>query len=158
MRMSGSGSRIWRVASTPSHLGHGDVHEDDVGPQLLGQADGLVAVAGLAHDVEALVGHRPAQALAQHPVVVGQHQPDGHVVPPPWSVGAGCDGAGPSARRAVRSAVTDGRGRAAGCRTVAGGSSVRTRLQRTRVPLPGSLAISRVAPMLEARSRMPRMP
>ena len=57
-------------------LGHRDVHEDHVGLQLVGQADRLLAVGGLADDVEALLDHRAAQALAQHPVVVGQHQPD----------------------------------------------------------------------------------
>ena len=60
------------------HLGHRDVHQDHVGLQLLGQPDGLVAVAGLADDVESLVGHRAAQTFAQHPMVVGQHQSDRH--------------------------------------------------------------------------------
>ena len=58
------------------HLGHGDVHQDDVGLEVLGQADGLLAVAGLADDVEALVGHRTVKTFTQHPVVVRQHQPD----------------------------------------------------------------------------------
>ena len=40
-----------------------------------------------------------------------------------------------------------------GC-AVGRGSSVRSRLQRTRVPSLGLLATSRVAPMLDARSRM----
>ncbi len=51
--------------------GHGDVHQDDVGSQLEGQAEGLVAVGGLAHHLEALVLQGAAQALAEHPVVVG---------------------------------------------------------------------------------------
>src|SRR5205823_10181364 len=37
--------------------GHGDVHEHDVGTELLGQPDGLLAVGGLADDVEAVLLH-----------------------------------------------------------------------------------------------------
>ena len=108
------------------HLGHRHVHQDDVGLELGGQAHGLLAVVGLADDVEALVGQRAAQALAQHAVVVGQQHSDRHA-------------ASTSGRRCL-----DG----SACRAV----------QRTRVPLPGSASTARVAPMLAARSRMPRMP
>ena len=52
--------------------GHGHVHEDDGGPKFFGQADGLGAVGCLAHDVEAVVLHRPPQRLPQHAVVVGE--------------------------------------------------------------------------------------
>jgi hypothetical protein len=54
---------------------HGDIHEDHVGPELLGQAHGLGPVGRLAHDVEAVLLHRPPQRLAQHAVVVGEQQP-----------------------------------------------------------------------------------
>jgi hypothetical protein len=50
----------------------------------------------------------------------------------------------------------------AGAPVTAGSSAGRTSLgvsvQRTRVPRPGALTISSVAPMLDARSRMPSTP
>src|SRR5262249_52972542 len=36
--------------------GHSDVHEYDVGEVLLGEADGVVAVGGLADDVDVVLG------------------------------------------------------------------------------------------------------
>ena len=50
--------------------------------QLVGEADGFDAVAGLADHVEAGIGHGAAETLTQHPVVVGEHQADGHQLPP----------------------------------------------------------------------------
>src|SRR5690606_37434027 len=103
-------------------LGHGDVHEDDVGRELLGHGDRFGTGGGLAHHLEAVFGHRPAEPLAQHAMVVCQHQSDGHVV------------------------------------SLAEKIYVWARYQRTRVPFRGSDSTSRVAPMLAARSRIPRMP
>ena len=71
--------RITWVASDAVELGHRHVHEHHVGLELGGEADGLLAVVGLAHDVEPLLGQRSAEALAEHPVVVGQQQPDRHL-------------------------------------------------------------------------------
>ena len=120
------------------HLGHRHVHEDHVGRELLGQLDGLEPVGRLADDVEALFGHRAAQALAQHAVIVSQKQPDRHGenLVPGWRYTA-------ERRRPRRLA------RGVGCTPSK---------QRTRVPAPGSLSTWRVAPMLAARSRMPMMP
>ena len=111
-----------RVASTPSTSGIGDVHEDHVGLELVGQAHRLVAVARLAHDLEALFGHRTAQPLAQHPMVVGQHQADGH-------------------NEVLRSGFMQRR------------ADIAPPYRALRQPM-----ISMVAPMLAARSRMPRIP
>ena len=58
MRCSGSRALICLVASTPSSLGHGDVHQDDVGLDGGGQVDGLGAVSGFADHVEAELVHR----------------------------------------------------------------------------------------------------
>ena len=103
----------------------------------MGQFDGLVAVGGLADHVEALVGQRVRQALPQHAVVVGEHQADG--ASPRFGRGRG------RAEHRVASGVIDqpspvGAGIALG------------------FPFPGAVSTSSVAPMLDARSRMPRIP
>ena len=77
-RMSGS---VWTDAAgglDAVHLGHRDVHQDHVGLELAGQPHRLVAVGRLADDVEALFARATPQALAQHAVVVGQHEADRH--------------------------------------------------------------------------------
>jgi hypothetical protein len=58
-------------------LGHRDVHDDDVGLQLLGQPDGFPAVAGLAGDLH--VGLRlqdHPKAVTDHGVIVSQQDAD----------------------------------------------------------------------------------
>ena len=66
------------AASTPPTFGMVTSSRTTSGLQLAGQLDGLLAVGGLADDVEALVGQRASQALPQQPVVVGQQHPDRH--------------------------------------------------------------------------------
>jgi hypothetical protein len=58
-------------------LGHPDVHDDHVGPQLERQVDRLAAVGGLPHDLEVVLGaqHRLEPAAGQR-VVVGDDQFD----------------------------------------------------------------------------------
>ena len=51
---------------------HGDVHQHDVGQQLLGQAERLLAVGRLPDDVEAGVLEGSAKSFAQRAVVVGE--------------------------------------------------------------------------------------
>jgi hypothetical protein len=53
---------------------HHHIEDEHVGPETLDQADDLQSVARLADDVKIGVGfqHR-AQALANHPMVVGQN-------------------------------------------------------------------------------------
>ena len=58
--------------------GHGDVHEHDVGTQLGRQAQRLFAVGRLTHHLEALLLEGASQAFAQHAVIVGEQQADGH--------------------------------------------------------------------------------
>ena len=54
-------------------LRHGDVHDDHVGMQFLGQLHGFAAVAGLAHDLHVgLRGEDHAEALAHQRVIVGE--------------------------------------------------------------------------------------
>ncbi len=62
----------------PAEGGHRHVHQDDVGSCGGDHVDALVAVGGLAHDLEALVGERPPEPLAQQAVVVDDHEPDPH--------------------------------------------------------------------------------
>ena len=74
----GTASAIARVASMPLTRGHPDVHEHDVGGELLGLGDGVLAVLGLADDLDALLGleHHDQPAAEQGVVVTDQH-PDG---------------------------------------------------------------------------------
>src|SRR5206468_4152089 len=61
------------------HSWHADVHEHDVGARRTGEADGVVAGAGLAHQLEVFGGvDQQAEAGADERLVVGQHHPDGH--------------------------------------------------------------------------------
>ena len=58
---------------------HAQVHQDDVGLQLLGQGDRVGAVGGLADDVEAGLEQQLDQRLPEHVVVVDHQQPgQGH--------------------------------------------------------------------------------
>ena len=58
---------------------HGDVHDDDVGAQLLGQADGFAAVLGLGDHLQALfLLQQGAQAVAHDLVVVGDDDLHAH--------------------------------------------------------------------------------
>ena len=50
---------------------HLDVHDDDVGPELLGQRDGLLAVAGLADDVVAVLAEHLGEVEADERLVLG---------------------------------------------------------------------------------------
>ncbi len=59
-------------------VGHRHIHEDDVGLQLGGEAHRLFAVGRFAHYLEALVGHRSPQTLAEHPMIVGEHESNCH--------------------------------------------------------------------------------
>ena len=71
-------------ASAPDALGGGhtgehgerEVHEDDVGTEVLGQLDGLLSVGRLPHHLVAGVLQGPVEPLADHGVVVGDQDPD----------------------------------------------------------------------------------
>ena len=56
---------------------HLDVEDDQVGPVLLGQLDRLVAVAGLADDVVALLGEHLGEVHADQRLVLGDHDAAG---------------------------------------------------------------------------------
>ncbi len=56
---------------------HAQVHQHDVGRQLAGERDGLGAVGGGADDLDAgQQAEHHGQALADHPLVVGDEHPD----------------------------------------------------------------------------------
>ena len=111
-------------------IGHRHVHQDDVRNEFLGEANGFDAVLGLADHVESLVDHRPPKTFTQHLMVVCQHQSDRvHFLAPGF----------------VRSSGW-----------VVGTEGSRTQVML--VPWPGTLWTSRVAPMEDARSRMPSIP
>ena len=58
------------------HAGHLDVHQDDVGPQLLGAGDALGAVRRLADDLDVVLDlQEGAQSAADHLVVVDEQHP-----------------------------------------------------------------------------------
>ena len=62
------------------HAGHVDVHHDDVGLELRGLLDRLVAATRLGDDLEAVVlVQEPAQAGAEEVVVVDDEDADGGV-------------------------------------------------------------------------------
>ena len=52
---------------------HLHVEDDQVGTQLLGQVDGLLAVAGLADHLVALVGQHLGEVHADQRLVLGDH-------------------------------------------------------------------------------------
>jgi hypothetical protein len=52
-------------------LRHGDIHDDDIGPQAGGEFDGFAAVAGFAHNFEVGLGaQNHAEALPHYGVIV----------------------------------------------------------------------------------------
>ena len=75
-RMTGTDrrSRIWRIDLDAVQVGHDDVEQDDVGPDLLGLGQRLLAAGG-RHDPEALVGEGHRDELGDALLVVrDQHQ------------------------------------------------------------------------------------
>ena len=93
----GVGQRVLDLAARLDavHTRHGHVHEDHVGSLGGGARDRLVAVRGLTDDVESDLAHRPPEPLAEHLVVVHDHQANGHV--------GLLSGNGPEARRGLLS-------------------------------------------------------
>src|SRR5207245_11182942 len=73
---AGLGARLTQPAGglDPVEHRHGDVHQYELGAELDGRADCLLAVAGLAYDVEAGLLHGPPQPLAEQFVVVDQQE------------------------------------------------------------------------------------
>jgi hypothetical protein len=68
-------------------VGHPDVHQHDLGPQLTDHAHGLQAVPGLADEVQVgLATENEAQPGPHHRVVVHDHQ-SCHDVKPPTAAG-----------------------------------------------------------------------
>ena len=59
----------------PVELGHLDVEHHQVGPQLLGQLDGPLAVAGLADHVVPLLGQHLGEVEADQGLVLGDDDP-----------------------------------------------------------------------------------
>ena len=68
----------------PAAARHLDVHQHHVGPEAPGDLDGLLAVAGLARDLEVLLGSQDQLEAGPHQgLVVGQDDAHGHAPPPP---------------------------------------------------------------------------
>ncbi len=115
------------------HFGHRDVHQDHVRAKGGSQLDGFGTVSGLTDHLEASFGHRSPEAFAKHAMVVGQHEPN------------------------VRSPTDNG---AVG--RVLCGEALRhhpcARMHLSVVPSPGVEVNSNEAPMLDALSRIPRIP
>ena len=84
----GGAAWIRFVASTPSRFGIVTSIRTTSGSSSSTSVDGLLAVGGLADDVEALLGQRPAQPLTQQPMVVGEQQPDAPSAREPRSAAA----------------------------------------------------------------------
>ena len=80
---SAASAAIARVASSPSSVGHPDVHQHDVRTGRAYDRDGLASVRGLADDLDVVLGvEQRAQPGPQQCLVVGQHDPD-HALPLP---------------------------------------------------------------------------
>ena len=63
----------------PVHLGHADVHQDYPRIEPGGLVHGLAAVARLGHDLDVLLAREQhPEAGADHRLVVGDEDPDGH--------------------------------------------------------------------------------
>jgi beta-glucosidase-like glycosyl hydrolase len=58
----------------PVEAGHADVHQHDVGPHLPAARDRLVAVGGLGHNLDAVVGGKDRPQAGPHQVVVVAEQ------------------------------------------------------------------------------------
>ena len=71
----------------PVEARHLDVEDREVGPELVRQPDGLVAAAGLAHDLVALLLQGLAQVEPDDGFVLGDQDTGGHVAGPPAVVG-----------------------------------------------------------------------
>src|SRR5918996_1113478 len=72
-----------RGALDAVHLGHGDVHEDHVRPQLACPLDRLGAVARLADDLKVVLRlQEEPEAGPDELLVIDQQQPDAHLSPP----------------------------------------------------------------------------
>ena len=64
----------------PVEDGHRDVHQDDVGPVVAGERDGLLAVRGAPDDGDPPVGREDRfERLGEEALVVGDQ--DSHLVP-----------------------------------------------------------------------------
>ncbi len=59
-------------------LRHSDIHDDHVGRELLGEADGLAAIAGFADDFDCGVGlEQKLKAFANDPMIIGDEDSGG---------------------------------------------------------------------------------
>ncbi len=68
-----------RVGLDAVQPGHPDVHHDHVGVQVGGLGDGVGAVLGQAHDLDAGLGvEEDGEALADHGLVIGDEHADRH--------------------------------------------------------------------------------
>ena len=85
-------------------LGHLDVEDDQVGPVLAGQRDRGLAVAGLADDLEVLLGQHLGEVHADERLVLG----DDDAAPRPAGVRLARRGAARTARTARRHGGADG--------------------------------------------------
>jgi len=116
--------------------GHADVHEHDVRPGLADEGDGLVAVGGLADDLDVVPGVEDhPEAHPYQRLVIDDHHPDGH----------GTLSLATSAATTVSAATA-----------VSAGSSGRSAW--TRNPPWAVGAASSVPPSTVARSCMPMIP
>ena len=88
-RVSGAMLVIWRVASTPRHPGHVQVHHDDVRRELADRADRLGARRRLADDLDALLLEQVAKPGSEEVVVVDDQDAE-CVLPTPRSSPASC--------------------------------------------------------------------
>ena len=62
----------------PVELGHEQIEDGDIGLGLPGQAHGLEAIVGLAHDLEAFPLEDQSHALTHENMVVGEEDPRLH--------------------------------------------------------------------------------
>src|SRR5581483_1058482 len=112
----------------PAHHWHGEVHDDHVRPQPLGNLDSLAAVGGLADDLHIwLVVEQGSQTRPQNGVVV--HEDDPNL----------------SFAQTATAAPT--------CPQVVTGTPM-----RIVVPAPGLVSILKVPPTSSTRSRIPKRP
>jgi hypothetical protein len=128
----GKRARIWLGGGHPVHLGHAQVHQHHVGREALHHADRLGAGGRLAGHLE--VGRaleHVAQAVADHRVVVGDQQPDGHRTS---SASSGATTGGASATGSAGTAPASGR------------------LTAMVVPLPGEVSTASWPPSSRTRS------
>ena len=72
-----SSAAIRRVASSPIHRGHADVHQHYVGAALTSDGERLGAIFGLTHDLDVRGGiQENTKAGADQRLVVGQQNAD----------------------------------------------------------------------------------